>query len=167
MEGNDGPPRSNQRQRPTNYPPPMYGYQYDPQWFAQQQAMMHQHMMQQQQAHGWVSLLSSVVRLAKSFVGRWTDGEEMPFMELRKPASFLAVFSTDISVWAVLFLRYFNFWTCPAHDGRCVKWFDPFSPHLGWNGPFVDRIWPDTSFQEEVLFTKSAKSSKTHAKITL
>jgi hypothetical protein len=30
----------------------MYGYQYDPQWFAQQQAMMHQHMMQQQQAHG-------------------------------------------------------------------------------------------------------------------
>ncbi|KAI2493355.1 hypothetical protein MHU86_21200 [Fragilaria crotonensis] len=47
MADNDPPPPPNQEQNVHPYPPLMYSYQYDPQWFAHQQAIMHQQMMHQ------------------------------------------------------------------------------------------------------------------------
>ena len=50
MANNESPPPPHQRRNHPVYPPQVYGYQFNQQWFAQQQALMHQQIMHHQ--HG-------------------------------------------------------------------------------------------------------------------
>eukprot|EP00545_Synedropsis_sp_CCMP1620_P011770 CAMPEP_0119030466 /NCGR_PEP_ID=MMETSP1176-20130426/41043_1 /TAXON_ID=265551 /ORGANISM="Synedropsis recta cf, Strain CCMP1620" /LENGTH=353 /DNA_ID=CAMNT_0006986837 /DNA_START=624 /DNA_END=1685 /DNA_ORIENTATION=+ len=53
MKQNDGPPPPNRGEQRPPYPQQMYGYQYDQQWFAHQQAMMQQQAAMHYQQQGY------------------------------------------------------------------------------------------------------------------